>query len=87
MLHHAYSICDIHNNIVHKVSEGMQEISWMTSKEHITIKQAIKCAITWAHKAWVKFMQLGTSAISATWSHHKDVLKPEVKPCQRKYYQ
>ena len=34
-------------------------------------------------------MQLGTSAISATWYHvisHKDVLKPEVKLCKRKYY-
>ena len=34
-------------------------------------------------------MQLGTSAISATWSHvinHKDVLKPKVKPSKHKYY-
>ena len=53
-----YSICDIHNNIAHEVSEGMQGVSWMTSKDYITIKQAIKYAITWAHKAWVKLMQL-----------------------------
>ena len=36
-----------------------------------------------------EMMQLGISAISATWSHvinYKDVSKPEVKPCKHKYY-
>ena len=56
MLH--YSTRDIHNNIVHKVSEGKQGMLWTTSKDYITIKQAIKYSITWAHKAWVKLMQL-----------------------------
>ena len=56
MLH--YSIHDIHNNIVHEVSEEKQGVLWTTSKDYITIKQAIKCSITWAHKAWVKLMQL-----------------------------
>ena len=72
---HCYSIHDIHNNIVHEVSEGMQGVSWTTSKEYINIKRAIKYAITLAHNARVKLMQLGISAISATWSHvinHKD---------------
>ena len=41
-----YSIRDIHNHIVHEVSEGMQGMLWMSSKEYITIKQAIKYAIT-----------------------------------------
>ena len=50
----------IYNNIVHKVSGGIQ------LRCNITPKQAIKYAITWAHKAWVKMMQLGTSAISVT---------------------
>ena len=56
MLH--YSTRDIHNNIVHKVSEGKQGVLWTTFKDYITIKQAIKYSITWAHKAWVKLMQL-----------------------------
>ena len=28
-----YSIRDIHNNIIHEVSEGMQDMSQMTYKE------------------------------------------------------
>ena len=82
-----YILCyiqyNIHNNIVHKVSGGIQ------LRCDITIKQeAIKYAITWAHKARVKMMQIGTSAISATSNHvinHKDVSKPEVKHCKHKY--
>ena len=54
-------MCDIHKNIVDEVSEGIQGVSWTISKEYITIKRAIKSAITWTHKAWVKLMQLGTS--------------------------
>ena len=60
---------DIHKSIVDEVSEGIQGMSWAISKEYITIKQAIKYTITWTNKAWVKMMQLGTSAISATWNH------------------
>ena len=41
-------------NIVHKVSEGMQGVKSSSSEP-----------IIWAHKAWVKMMQLDTSAISA----------------------
>ena len=75
-----------------KLVMGCKVCSWTTSKEHFTrIKQAIKYAITWPHKAWVKLMQLGTSAISGTWSNlavinHKDVSKPEVKLRKCKYY-
>ena len=81
---------NIHNNIIHDVSEGMQGISWTTAKQYITIKRAIKYTITWAHKAWVKLMQLGTSAISATWScwsviNRKNDWKPEMRPCKHKY--
>ena len=73
-----------------KLNEGMQGVSRMTSKEYITIKRVIKYAITWTQKAWAKLMQLGTSAISATWSHpavinHMNVSKPEMKPCKHKY--
>ena len=39
----------------------MQGVSWMTSKECITIKWAIKYAMTWAHKAWLKLLQIGTN--------------------------
>ena len=53
-----YSICKIYNNIVHEVNGGMQGVSWMTSKEYITIKRAIKYAIMWDYKAWMKLMQL-----------------------------
>ena len=62
------SALSIHNNIVYEVNEGMQGVLWKTSKEYITIKWAIQYAITWAHKAWVKLMQLDTRSISATWS-------------------
>ena len=51
------SLCNIHNNIVQEASEGMQGVSWTTSKEYITIKQPIKYAIAWAYKARVKLMQ------------------------------
>ena len=77
MLRYIQNLCNIHKNIVYEVSEGMQGMSWMTSKECTIIKWAIKYVITWTHKAWVKLMHLGTSTISATWSHlavinHKD---------------
>ena len=47
--------------VLEAVSEWRQGVSWITSKDYITIKQAIKHTITWAHKAWVKLIQLGTS--------------------------
>ena len=64
-----YSIHNIHNNIVHEVSEGMQGVLWMTSKEYITIKQAIKYSIIWDHKAWVNLMQLAQLVLSGATSY------------------
>ena len=61
--------CDIHNNIVDEDSEEMQGMSWITSKECNTIQRAIKYAITWAHKEWLKMMQLATNTIIATQSY------------------
>ena len=74
-------------NIVDEVSERIQGMSWMTSKEYITIKYTI----IWAYKGWLKMMQLATSIISATYVNqsfinHKDVSKPEKKPCKHKIY-
>ena len=49
------------NNIIDEVSEGIQGVSWKTSKEYITIKQTIKYTITWAHKTWLKLLQIDAS--------------------------
>ena len=74
-------IYQLHVSTVHTISQlfdmsvwhgpkiGRARLSWTTSKEYVTIKWAIKYSIIWAHKAWLKLMQLGTSAISAIWSH------------------
>ena len=39
----------------------MQGVSWMTYKEYITIKWAMKYAMTYSHKAWLKLLQIGTN--------------------------
>ena len=59
----------IHNNIVHEVSEGMQGVSQTTSKDYVTIQQAIKYTIAWAHKGWVKLMQLVQLVLPEGWRH------------------
>ena len=61
----------------------MQAMSWTTSKEYTTIKQARYH--TQAYKAWVKMMQLGAMLPEAIRFYHKDVTKPEMKPCKRNY--
>ena len=70
-------------NIVDEISEGIQSMSWMTSKEY-------RYTITWAHKGWLKLMQLTTDAVSSYYLkpsviNHKDVSKPEMKLCKHKY--
>ena len=61
----------------------MQGVSWTISKEYITIKPGHY--YTWAHKAWVNLMQLGAMLPEAIRYYHKDVAKPEYKPCKQNY--
>ena len=79
---------DIHTCIVDEISEGIQDVSWMTAKEHIIIKYAITY-LTCSQKltdvdATIAIRQFNAILVPSI-INHKYVSKIEMKPCKYKY--